>query len=149
MASKSFSSVVRPAAQAPAGLRLSACKPSQAVLRNASARTPVVVRATSHPKCDFAKLFDSVETAPMRLGTALSTFITMFGAAAAAQASELDVLEQELSSSFSVDLGGYAVDHKTLIYGVMIGQVKRIRQSFISHTQKVAAYTHLQPVHLD
>lgn len=48
------------------------------------------------------------------------------GLAAAANAAGLDqveAVEQELNSSFAVDLGGYAVDHKTLIYGVFVGQV--------------------------
>jgi len=59
----------------------------------------------------------------MRLGSALSATIAALCATGAAHASELEVIEQELSSSFSVDLGGYAVDHKTLIIGVFFGQV--------------------------
>ena len=41
---------------------------------------------------------------------------------------ELETIEAELNSSFAVDLGGFAVDHKSLIYGVFFGQVIKISQ---------------------
>ena len=91
-----------------------------------TARLSVVASASSERNNDTIKLFDSVKSAPLRLGAAFCAAATTLGAAAASRASELEVLEQELSSSFSVDLGGYAVDHKTLIYGVIFGQVRRV-----------------------
>lgn len=44
------------------------------------------------------------------------------GMVAAASAVEVQVLEQELTGSFAVDLGGLQVDHKDLIFGVFVGQ---------------------------
>jgi len=68
----------------------------------------------------------SQQSAKFLSGLAASTLMSL-GVAAAAHAtgqSEVAQLEQELTSSFSVDLGGYSVDHKDLIYGVFVGQVQ-------------------------
>eukprot|EP00951_Prasinocladus_malaysianus_P043258 scaffold537325_cov32-Prasinocladus_malaysianus.AAC.1 len=66
---------------------------------------------------------------PAALSIALGAAAVTLGAAAAATAAAVtqgpevvETVEKELTQSFSVDFGGFQVDHKDLIYGVFIGQ---------------------------
>mmetsp|Transcript_18462 Transcript_18462/g.51705 ORF Transcript_18462/g.51705 Transcript_18462/m.51705 type:complete len:292 (+) Transcript_18462:133-1008(+) len=97
----------------PAGLRPQSGRPSS------SRRTLVLAASSSKPEVETSK------PSPLRPLAAFGAAALSLGVAAAAHAAgqpEIQELEQELNSSFAVDLGGFSVDHKTLIYGVFVGQ---------------------------
>lgn len=94
--------------------------PASTPVRVLSARRGMAVRAAA-----VREEREAAARAPALLCSAGGAALTL-GLAAAAHAAgaedNVGLLEKELTQSFAVDLGGYMVDHKTLIYGVFVGQ---------------------------